>query len=476
MIYLNRNPAHYKEETDMKKALALLLSGGMVMGLLAGCGGDSGNGGTNAENTASDLPSYASLTVGTDYTDLTADLKFISHRTDLIEDGTFDGYIAAFQEMYPNITISYEGITDYAGDMTTRLTSNDWGDVCMIPTTIPLSELSDYFYAMCDLSEIEADYNFASNRAYDGKVYGIPSTGNAQGIVYNKAVFEAAGVTEIPKTPDEFLDALQKIKDNTDAIPLYTNYAAGWTMSAWDAYIGGGATADPDWMNITMPQTHDVFAPGVPTGDTQSGPYAVYYTLYEAVARGLTEDDPTTTDWEGSKPMINNGQIGTMVLGSWAIVQMQAAGDNADDIGYMPFPITVNGTQYASAGADYCYGINLNTSDDNKIAAMLYIKWLTESSNFAYDQGGVPVLKSQEYPDTLAAFDGIELIEDTAAPAEIADLQGNVSNGSELSLNADQTHVQRIVEGAINGDETLDDIVADWNEAWNAAVDQYAPQ
>lgn len=460
----------------MKKALALLLSGGMVMGLLAGCGGESGNGGASGENTASDLPSYASLTVGTDYTDLTADLKFISHRTDLIEDGTFDGYIAAFQEMYPNITISYEGITDYAGDMTTRLTSNDWGDVCMIPTTIPLSELSDYFYAMCDLSEIEADYNFASNRAYDGKVYGIPSTGNAQGIVYNKAVFEAAGITEIPKTPDEFLDALQKIKDNTDAIPLYTNYAAGWTMSAWDAYIGGGATADPDWMNITMPQTHDVFAPGVPTGDDQSGPYAVYYTLYEAVARGLTEDDPTTTDWEGSKPMINNGQIGTMVLGSWAIVQMQDAGDNADDIGYMPFPITVDGTQYASAGADYCYGINLNASDDNKIAAMLYIKWLTESSNFAYDQGGVPVLKSQEYPDTLAAFDGIELIEDTAAPAEIADLQGNVSNGSELSLNADQTHVQRIVEGAINGDETLDDIVADWNEAWNAAVDQYAPQ
>ena len=70
-------------------------------------------------------------------------------------------------------------------------------------------------------------------------------------------------------------------------------------------------------------------------------PYAVYYILYEAVKRGLTEADPTTTDWEGSKPRINNGQIGAMVLGSWAIVQMQAAGDHADDIGYMPFPITV---------------------------------------------------------------------------------------------------------------------------------------
>jgi len=459
----------------MKKALSLLLAGAVSAALLAGCG-SGGSSAANSGASTAELPAYNELTVGTDHTDLTATLKFITHRTDLIEDGTFDGYVAEFQKLYPNIQINYEGITDYAGDMTTRLTSKDWGDICMIPTTIPLTELENYFYAMCDLSAIEADYNFATNRAFGGKVYGIPSTGNAQGIVYNKAVFEAAGITKLPSTPDEFLDALQKVKEyDPDIVPLYTNYAAGWTMSAWDAYIGGGATADPEWMNIKMPQTKDPFAKGA-LGSDDMGPYAVYYTLYEAVKRGLTEDDPTTTDWEGCKPMINNGQIATMVLGSWAIVQMQDAGDHADDIGYMPFPISVNGTQYASAGSDYCYGINVNAGDDNKIAAMLYIKWLTESSNFAYDQGGVPVLKSQEYPDTLAAFDGIELIEDSAAPDEIADLMTNVNQESEMSLNADQTHVMRVVEGAINGDETLDDIVADWNEAWNAAVDEYAPQ
>lgn len=461
----------------MKKAIALTLAVAMSASLLAGCGGSQNGGSQTAEGAESSLPAYNELTVGTDYTDLKADLKFISHRTDLVDDGTFAGYVAEFQKMYPNITISYEGITDYANDMTTRLTSNDWGDICMIPTTIPLPELSDYFYAMCDLSAIENDYNFADNRAYNGKVYGIPSTGNAQGIVYNKAVFEAAGITELPKTPTEFLDALQQIKDyDSSIIPLYTNYAAGWTMSAWDAYIGGGATGDADWMSITMPQTHDAFAKGVPTGDEESGPYAVYNILYEAVKRGLTESDPTTTDWEGSKPMMNNGQIATMVLGSWAIIQMQDAGPNADDIGYMPFPISVDGVQYASAGADYCYGINANSSDDNKIAAMLYIKWLSESSNFAYDQGGIPVLKSQEYPETLAAFDGIELVPDNAAPTELADLATNVQRDAELTLNADETHVKRVIEAAINGDETMDDIVADWNAAWNDAVDRNAPQ
>lgn len=462
----------------MKKALALTLAAAMAATLLAGCGGGSGSsaaastaGGDSASAEASGVPSYASLKVGEDYTDLKADLKLISHRTDLIADGTFDNYAAEFQKMYPGINIKYEGITDYVGDMTTRLTSNDWGDICMIPTTIPLTELGDYFQVLCQLDEIKDEYNFADNRAFGQDVYGIPSTGNAQGIVYNKAVFEAAGITELPKTPDEFLADLQLIKDKTDAIPLYTNFAAGWTMTAWDAYISGGATGDSDWMNITMPQTKDPFAD---RGDG-TGPYAVYKILYDAVSMGLTEDDPTTTDWEGCKPMINNGEIGCMVLGSWAIVQMQAAGDNADDIAYMPFPISVNGTQYASAGADYCFGVNKNISDDNKIASMLYIKWMSESSNFAYDQGGVPVLKSQEYPETLKAFDGIALVADAQAPAEIADLQPNVNQESELSLNADQTHVQRVVEAAINGDESYDDIIADWNEAWNAAVDEYAP-
>lgn len=453
----------------MKKAIALVLSLTLLLCMLAGCGSGGGGGGSDS----SDVPSYASLKVGEDYTDLSAELRFITHRTDLI-DTTFQDYVAAFNKLYPNIKITYEGITNYADDMTTRISSNNWGDICMVPTTVQLPDLNLYFHPLCDLSEIEADYNFASNRAYDGKVYGIPSTGNAQGIIYNKKVAEAAGYSEdnLPKTPDAFIQFLQDIKDKTDAIPLYTNFAAGWTMGAWDAYIGGGATADPDWMNITMPQTKDPFAD---RGDG-TGPYAVYKILYDAVSNGLTEDSPTATDWEGSKPMINNGEIGVMVLGSWAIVQMQEAGPNAADIGYMPFPITVNGTQYASAGSDYCFGVNKSISDDNKIASMLYIKWLTESSNFAYDQGGVPVLKSQPYPDTLAAFDGIDLIEDTPAPTELATLASDVNRESEISLNADNTHVQRIVEAVITGNETFDDIINDWNTRWNSAVDRYAPE
>ena len=97
----------------------------------------------------------------------------------------------------------------------------------------------------------------------------IANGGNADGVAYNKRVWTEAGITEVPATPDEFLDDLQIIKDNTDAIPLYINFAAGWTMGAWDAYIFGSATGDPEFHN-NMPHMASPFAD---RGDG-TGPYA----------------------------------------------------------------------------------------------------------------------------------------------------------------------------------------------------------
>ena len=160
--------------------------------------------------------------MGKDYTDIKADLKFLTHKTDVI-DTKFQEYIKEFQKMYPNVNIEYEGVTDYANGVTTRLSTGDWGDICMVPTTVDKDELENYFTSFGSYKTLSESYDFVDNLKYEDDVYGIPSMANVQGMVYNKAVFEEAGITELPKTPDEFLEDLQKIKDNTDAIPLYTN-------------------------------------------------------------------------------------------------------------------------------------------------------------------------------------------------------------------------------------------------------------
>ncbi len=308
-----------------------------MMAPMAACGsqGQESQGGGRAMDVTMDQ-----IRLGEDYTDIKADLKFLTHKTDVL-DTTFAGYIAEFQKLYPDINIEYEGITAYSDDITTRLTTGDWGDICMVPAAVDKKELENYFTKLGDKETLSKSYesNMLNNFMYQDIVYGIPSMANVQGIIYNKKVFEAAGIQELPKTPDEFLDALAAIKEKTDAIPLYTNFAAGWTMTAWDAYIDGGATGDPDFVNTGITKGQNPFSD---RGDG-TGPYAVYNVLYEAVKRGLTEDDPTTTDWEGSKGKLNNGEIACMALGSWSVVQIQQAGEHADDIGYMAFPITVDG-------------------------------------------------------------------------------------------------------------------------------------
>ena len=211
MIYLKQLK---KEVTKMKKktVVAAALTAAMTMPMSL----------TAFASEATEV-TIDQITLGEDYTDVEAELKFLTHKTDVV-DTKFQEYIAEFQKMYPNISIEYEGITDYANDVTMRLSTGDWGDICMIPTTVSKADLGDYFLSLGDTATLEETYTLLDNFSFDGKTYGIPSMANIQGVVYNKAVFEAAGVTEIPKTPDEFLDALQKIKDNTDAIPLYTNF------------------------------------------------------------------------------------------------------------------------------------------------------------------------------------------------------------------------------------------------------------
>lgn len=478
----------------LKKVLAVTLAAAMTLSLAA-CGGDSAETAPAAPATdetpadsgeetpaapaadeeapaaadeASGVPSYSQVNVGEDYTNLTATIKWLHHKTDRAEDGTIDQMIADFNAVYPNITVEAEAVTDYAEDALLRLSTGDWGDIMFIPA-VDKSELSNYFMPIDTLDNLSNEINFANIWEFGGQSYGVPYMANAQGVLYNKAVFEAAGITTLPKTPDEFIAALQAIKDNTDAIPLYTNYAAGWTMGAWDAYIGVVSNGDATYMNQKFVHTAEPFKdPGDGTGI-----YNLYKILYDAVEKGLIEDDYTTTDWEGCKGMINRGEIGTMVLGSWAFAQMVEAGDHGEDIGYMPFPMSVGGTQYALAGGDYSYGINVNSSDENKTAAMVFIKWMTEDSGWCFNEGGYTVQKGGQNPEMYSAFDGATIMSDEPSLAGEETFLNDMNAESELSFNAGgNTKVQAIIEAAATGSQSFDDIMQNWTVAWNSAQEE----
>jgi len=416
---------------------------------LAACGG--GNGGTASTPSAATEPA--------------GDITVLTNRTDIV-DTVFADYKKTFEAKYPKVKVTFQAITDYEGEVRTRMNTKEYGDVLLIPNSITKDQLPTYFEPLGNLSDLKAKYRFATEQSFDGKDYGIAITGNAEGFVYNKKVWTAAGITEPPKTPADFITALKAIKDKTQAIPLYTNYKDAWPLTQWES-LRGGVLADKDATNKLATDK----APWA-TGKEH---FIIDSLLYDSVKAGLTEADPTTTDWETSKTLLGTGKVATMMLGSWALTQMQETatkgGADKADIGYLPFPNQVGGKFHAVMAGDYKNAININSK--NKAAAKAWVTWFADESGYSTSQGGIPPLLTAAFPETLKDLAAVktEYLELNPEPAGKEGLVNRIDKASEILISSDGKYRQRLVDSARGAtSETKDAIFADLNKRWADAI------
>lgn len=446
----------------MKRLLSIALSLLLVASLLVGCGNSTGAPATQGTNPPANATQGSNNANQPD--EISGKITFLTNRTDLVNNGSYDKLLTKFQEKYPNVTVEFEGITDYAGELATRMQTTEYGDVLMIPDAVPSKEYGKYFVPFGTVEELGKKYQegYLYSKWFDNQVYGLAYMCTVQGLVYNKAVFEEAGITKLPKSSEEFLAALRQIKEKTDAIPYYTNANSGWTLDQWEDHAYGTLTGNANYKNNEMPYDKKAFAEG-------SSHYTIAKLLYDIVKEGLCEADPTTCDWEASKLMLNNGEIACMVLGNWAIQQMKDAGENADDVGYMPFPGTVDGKQYATSGTDYCYAINKNSK--NIDAARAWVDFMVDESGLALDSGGISLLKSDPMPQGLEEFADIKFIVDLPATEENLGLLSEVEYDSGITLYDNGSRLNAVVDIARGASsQTFEQYMESLNAEWSSAA------
>ncbi|PXW92213.1 ABC-type glycerol-3-phosphate transport system substrate-binding protein [Streptohalobacillus salinus] len=449
----------------MGKKLLVLFASILMFVTLVACGSDDDNASDN-DSSSDDNGSSEELPPSEawkemDAEDIEGDLTVITHRTDIV-DSVYQDYKAAFEEKYPNVNVMFEALSDYGGEIMPRINTQDFGDVQYLPIQVPIGDIPTFFEPMGSLEEMEAQYLGVEERQVNDTVYGIPIALTYTGIIYNKAVFEEAGVESVPETQEDFLAAMQMVKDNTDAIPLYTNYGDAWPLSQWEGAVTTTAGTE-DYYNVDMLEDPRPFDQGDPH-------YDHYKLMYDVAEQELIEEDPLTTDWESSKVMMNNGEIATMVLGSWALEQIQTAGPNADDIAIMPFPNDKDRTLF-SLGADM--NISVSKFSENKPAAFAWVDWFINESGYSVEQaGGISASKDAPLPDALADAGDAEFVMLTPSPDELKGKLDEIDKESEVGLWLEDNK-QILVEAAIgNRDMSYDDIMEDWNNKWEAAYEQ----
>lgn len=462
----------------LKKILSALLASSLILSV-AGCSnGNTSSTASTTEGTTTAAPSDTSAPADTDSSADTeapaldgngATLTVLTHRTDMKEDGSLAEMTKAFEEKF-NCKVEYQAFTDYASDVSTMMSTDNYGDVLMIPDTVELKDLHLYFEPLGSFDELNKTYQWTETKMFDNVVYGLASAGNvAGGILYNKEVWEAAGITEMPKSTDEFLADLQLIADKTEAIPYYTNFADSWCIVQWAGLVVS-ASGDPSYETNILQNKSDLF---VENGD---GYYKVYKLLYDIYKNPeFVETDHNTTDWEGSKIALVEGNIGAMVLGSWAVSQFQqVATDNGIDpsiVGFMPFPNEVNGAVNAQIAADYSLGVNIHSA--NKELGKAYVEWFVGDSGYAQKGGAIGCKIGSELPDYLDAFEGVNFFTATVPPTELVGKFNEVDLGSGVGTWQDDTNNFKIklAEAAFSSgtDDDFNAIIADVNAKWNAS-------
>ncbi|MEU0053476.1 ABC transporter substrate-binding protein [Streptomyces sp. NPDC006309] len=431
-----------------KKALTGALLATAIL-TVAGCGG----GGTASTETA-EAPA--------DPADASGTIKVLTARTDLVQNGTMARYADEFNKTYPKVKVKFEALTDYEGEVKIRMNTEDYGDVLMIPAAVAKDDYPKFFAPLGTTADLSAKYRFSDKTDVGGKVYGIAQFGTANGFLYNKAVWKKAGITRWPATPQEFLTDLKAVRTKTDALPYYTNFKDGWPLTAWTNNVGS-VTCDA--------RAGDKLAGAVSPWKRGGELNTIDSLLYDIVKGGLSEKDPSTTNWEASKGLIAQGKVATMQLGSWAITQMRdaakKAGTDPGDIGFMPFPVQKGGKYCAVLASDYQQAVNIHSS--HKAAARAWIDWFTEKSGYSAKEGAVPVLKSAPMPSTLKDFVDNDVTFLERSEAKTGEVN-KIDNAAEIGLNKPD-YRQKLVDlarGAQHG--SLDGYLADLDKRWNEAA------
>ncbi|WP_030692932.1 ABC transporter substrate-binding protein [Streptomyces globisporus] len=421
----------------------------VAMLTVAGC---SGGGAASGETAAAP----------TDPNEVSGEIKVLTQRTDLVQNGTLKRYAAEFNKVYPKVKVRFEGITDYEGEVKIRMNTKTYGDVLMIPAAVAKNDYPKFFAPLGPTAELAEKYRFSDKTEVAGKVYGIAQFGTANGFVYNKAVWKKAGIAAWPKTPQEFLADLKAIGDRTGAVPYYTNFKDGWPLVQWTANVGS-VTCDA--------KATDKLAGPVSPWKAGGELHAIDTLVHDIVKQGLAEKDPTTTNWESSKAMLAEGKIGAMMLGSWAITQMQGAakeaGGSPADIGFMPFPAQKAGKFCATLVSDYQQAVSAYS--ENKPAARAWIDWFTEKSGYSEQEGAVPAVKSAPMPATLKDFvdNDVTFVERSEAKTALAN---DIDNAAEIGLNKPD-YRQKLIDTARGAQEgSLQDFFADLNKRWDEAA------
>ncbi|MBQ7260670.1 MAG: extracellular solute-binding protein [Lachnospiraceae bacterium] len=435
-----------------KRVLSALLGATMAFSLLAGCAMPAGTAAPAA--SGADASAEVSDASGEIYMFISSP-EYADAINELIEE---------YKNVAPNVTINYETTqNDYPTLLKAKLNS---GEVPDIFSSTSGKEIDTYLEYSYDLSEepimttMDPAVAAAMSSTENGGTgcYGFAIKGNYFGVLYNKDIFEQAGIEKFPETITELKDAAEKISA-LGIKPFTTGFAEWWVFKhTYQNFVNAAA----DGAGISTAELVAKFENGEAKVKDYPELYENYFDFIDFVAAN-GDDKPLETDLAAEEAAFASGQA-AMTIGQGAWIEADCLAINPDlKIGFNGYPVTEDAAECkVVSGSDQA--LHVYKDSPNLQATLDFVNWWYTSDYgkawFNDVAGVVPPIVS----DAESEFEVIK--QGSALAAEKG------AGALAICYSTDSWHQTcgQILQSYIAGSISKDEACAQIEEQW-AAID-----
>ncbi|MFJ9866225.1 extracellular solute-binding protein [Streptomyces sp. NPDC101165] len=236
--------------------------------------------------------------------------------------------------------------------------------------------------------------NLIKQAQYEGKTYGVPFVTDTLALVYNKALFKKAGITEAPKTWDELKSDAAKIKAKTKVDGYWGSTQAYYAQSF--LYGEGTDTVDATAKKITV------------NSAAAKKAYGTWLSLFSG--KGLHKADTTADAYAHIQDAFVNGKVAAIVQGPWEITNFYkgSAFSDKSNLGIATVPAGSSGKAGAPTGG-HNLAVYAGSDKAHQAAALKLVQFMTSAKSqetIALKNSTLPT-RSDAYTAQVKADPGI---------------------------------------------------------------------
>ncbi|WP_191562598.1 ABC transporter substrate-binding protein [Metabacillus idriensis] len=341
----------------MKRFLLLCMSLVFVFGIMAGC---------SSKETGKEGESGGDSKSG----DEVVTLNFFQFKVEIADQ--LQEMIKEFEAEHPNIKVKLEtvgGGADYGAALKSKFASGEEPDIF---NNGGFKELELWKEKLADLSgepwvENVLPIGKVPMTDTDGKLYGMPVNLEGYGFVYNKDLFEKAGITEPPATIDELKEAAKKLEAKK-ITPFSAGYGEWWVIGQHLLNIPFAQQEDPE-----------AFIAGLYDGSEKFADNEQFKQFKEVLDAELkyANDNPLTTDYNTQVTLFASGETAMLQQGNWTENMITEINPEIN-MGFLPIPIS-NDENAGRLPVGVPNNWVLNKNSENLEEAKLFLEWMVTS-------------------------------------------------------------------------------------------------